>query len=125
LCRKDKARYADDGHGHRVQISGSTTALESFIAHDDRKPLDRWLGEQLKYSAREAEHLLGTPNAKLNRADRIRLKIVLAPPLVILFALFGKGLILDGWAGWFYALQRLLAEVLLSLRLLETKLKRL
>jgi hypothetical protein len=29
---------------------------------------------------------------------------------------------LDGWAGWYYAFQRALAETLLSLRLMEAKL---
>ncbi|MFM2295289.1 MAG: hypothetical protein RLZZ350_1702 [Verrucomicrobiota bacterium] len=123
LYRANAARYADDGHGHRVQISGKISSLAGKILHDDRKPLDRWLGEQLKYSAKEAVHLTSTPVAQLNRADRIRRKIILAPPLVLLFTLFGKGLIFDGWPGWFYALQRTFAEVLLSLRLLEQRLK--
>jgi hypothetical protein len=32
-------------------------------------------------------------------------------------------LILDGWRGWFYVLQRVLAEILLSLHLLDARLK--
>lgn len=124
LYRRDAARYGNIGHGHRVEISGPVLPLASRILHDDRKPLDRWFGEQLKYSAKEAKHLAETPESQLNRADRIRKKILPAPPLVLLFTLFGKGLVLDGWPGWFYALQRTLAEILLSLRLLEAKLKR-
>jgi hypothetical protein len=38
--------------------------------------------------------------------------------------LLGKGLIFDGWPGWFYVFQRTYAELLLSLRLLEAKLNR-
>ncbi|HEY8669750.1 MAG TPA: hypothetical protein VIL63_02830 [Terriglobales bacterium] len=40
-----------------------------------------------------------------------------------LYLLFARGLILDGWPGWYYVLQRTIAEMLLSLRLLEAKLK--
>ncbi|MEK7707311.1 MAG: hypothetical protein AAB380_04880, partial [Verrucomicrobiota bacterium] len=35
----------------------------------------------------------------------------------------GKGLIFDGWRGWYYVFQRTLAEIILSLRLLEQKLR--
>ncbi len=123
LYRKDKAHYRDEGHGHRVQIDGPVRALRARILHDDRKPLDRWLAEQNRYAVREAEHLLKSPVGHLNRADRLRCKVVLAPWLVLLYTLFGKGLILDGWPGWYYVLQRTLAEIMLSLRLLEEKLK--
>jgi hypothetical protein len=33
-----------------------------------------------------------------------------------------KGCLLDGWPGWFYALQRTYAELLLSLELLARRL---
>jgi hypothetical protein len=33
-------------------------------------------------------------------------------------ALPGRGLILDGWPGWFYVCQRTIAELMLSVRLL-------
>jgi len=33
-----------------------------------------------------------------------------------------KGGILDGWRGWYYALQRMFAETLLSIRLIELEL---
>jgi len=42
--------------------------------------------------------------------------------VVLLYTLFVRGVILDGWAGWYYAFQRALAETLLSLRLIEAKL---
>jgi len=121
LYRKDKARYRDAGHGHRVRIDGLTRPLSGWIDHDDRKPLDRWLQEQNRYAVIEAKHLLETPPNQLNLPDRLRRKIVLAPALVFLYALFGKGLILDGWPGWFYVFQRTVAEIILSLRLIEAR----
>jgi len=57
----------------------------------------------------------------LNRQDRLRKKIVFAPWVVFLYLLVGRGLILDGWPGWFYVLQRTVAEMLLALRLLTER----
>jgi hypothetical protein len=38
---------------------------------------------------------------------------------VFFYTLLGKGLILDGWRGCYYVLQRTLAEIVLSLYLIE------
>jgi glycosyltransferase involved in cell wall biosynthesis len=131
LYRRDRASYRDEGHGHRVQIEGNIFPLRSVIYHDDRKPLDRWLHEQERYARIEAEHLLGAksqePRAEtveFSLADRVRQMIVFAPFVVFFYTLLGKGLILDGWPGWFYVFQRTYAEVVLSLRLLEARLSR-
>ena len=122
LFQKDEAQYQDDGHAHRVVITGETRMLSGWIDHDDRKPLDRWLSEQNRYVIAEARKLLATPKQNLNLADRLRRWMVPAPLLVFLYTLLGKGLILDGWPGWYYVFQRTLAEILLSLRLIEAKL---
>ncbi|MGE0576718.1 MAG: glycosyltransferase family 2 protein [Reyranella sp.] len=116
------ARYEDEGHGHRIRIDGPVADLTAPIYHDDRKPLARWLKSQLGYAAREAAHLLAATRADLSRADRLRLMGWPAPVLVFLYVLIAKGGLLDGPAGWFYAFQRLLAEVLLVLELLDRRL---
>jgi len=121
LYRRDNGKYQDDGHGHRVVVSGETRMLSGWIDHDDRKSLDRWLSEQNRYMVLEARKLLETPKENLNFADRLRRLIVPAPPLVFFYTLLVKGLILEGWSGWYYVFQRTLAEVLLSLRLIEAK----
>ena len=59
----------------------------------------------------------------LSWPDRVRQWIIVAPALVFFYTLLGKGLILDGWPGWFYVFQRTVAEMILSLRLIEEKLK--
>jgi hypothetical protein len=46
----------------------------------------------------------------------------LAPLLVLPYVLFVKGCILDGRAGWYYALQRLFAETMIALELLDRRL---
>lgn len=123
LYRKARAQYRNEGHGHRVHIEGNVLSLKSRIFHDDRKPLDRWFHEQLRYALIEARSLTDTPRARLNRADRLRRRIVIAPFAVFFYTLLGKGLIFDGWPGWYYVFQRTLAEMLLSLRLMEQKWK--
>lgn len=122
LYRVAKARYENEGHGHRVRIAGDVTDLKGAIYHDDRKPLSRWFASQIKYAAREAEHLLTMPRAAMTRAERIRLMGWPAPILVFLYVLIAKGAILDGPQGWSYAFQRLLAEVMLALELLDRRL---
>ncbi len=124
LFRRDACRYVTDGHTQRLELAGESGWLESRIDHDDRKPLDRWFVDQLRYSALEARHLSETPVSELGVADRIRRSVVLAPPLVLAYALVGQRLVLDWWPGWYYALQRTFAELLLSLRLVEVRLRK-
>ncbi len=54
-------------------------------------------------------------------SDRIRKQKILAPLIVFFYCLILKGGILDGWHGWYYASQRVLAEVLLSIHLIEAE----
>jgi hypothetical protein len=65
--------------------------------------------------------LLSLPGSGLRRW--LRLRPPLMPIAVFLYCLFGKGLILNGRAGIFYALQRMVAEAVLSLMVLERKLR--
>jgi hypothetical protein len=67
----------------------------------------------------ELKKLVNTPHDQLSRVDRMRKKLVMVPPGVFIYSLLFKGGILDGWHGWYYALQRFVAESLLSLKLLE------
>jgi glycosyltransferase involved in cell wall biosynthesis len=123
LYRRDSATYRRDGHAHRVVVDGPLGKLTSFILHDDRKPLSRWVNSQLKYAELEAEKLESTPRNQLGWKDRLRTRYVIAPFLTVLYCLFYKGLILDGWAGVFYTCQRVFAELTLSLTLLDRKLR--
>lgn len=121
LYRKNKAVYQEDGHAHRVYVDGRTGILSSYIYHDDRKPLDSWLRAQSKYMVLESKKLLVTPVSQLSFGDRIRRQKLLAPFVVLIYCLiFNRG-ILDGWAGWYYAWQRTLAEILLSIHLIEAE----
>jgi len=122
LYRPEFAKYQDDGHAHKVEISGEKSQLKSYIYHDDRKPLSRWLWAQDRYMIIEAQKLQETPFNQLSFGDKIRKQKVLAPLIIFVYCLMLKGGILDGWRGWYYALQRMFAETLLSIRLIELEL---
>ncbi len=150
LFRVKQARYADDGHTQKLWVKDGTGELKppsrlrddgttgqrdqrigrlnGKIYHDDRKPVSQWIQAQDRYAILEAKHLIEIGNRKseignvpLSIQDRLRLKIFFAAPTMFLYLFFWRGLILDGWAGWFYVAQRTIAELLLSIRLLIEK----
>jgi glycosyltransferase involved in cell wall biosynthesis len=121
LYRREKAIYQDDGHAHRVVVEGKSSQLNGYIHHDDRKPLSRWLWSQARYMVIESKKLLETPNDQLSVGDRIRKQKILAPFIILVYCLIIKGGILDGWHGFYYAFQRVLAEILLSIHLIEAE----
>ena len=123
LYRPERAEYADFGHGHKLAIEGRVDDLTGKIDHDDRKSLRRWLSSQDKYIVREADHLLGMDPAKSTRIEKLRMMMWPAPFAALGYTLIVKGCLLDGWPGWFYALQRTYAELLLCLELVDRKLE--
>jgi hypothetical protein len=124
LYRRDRATYVNEGHGHRVTISGNLGWLTGKIYHDDRKPLSRWFATQQHYAAEEANYMLSSNRGALQGFDRIRLTGWLAPAVAFLHALIVKGCLFDGWPGWYYALQRLLAETMITLEIIDRRLRR-
>lgn len=122
LYRRLKARYRDEGHGHRVTIDGDVSKLAGQVVHDDRKPLSRWVASQQSYALREAQYLLSSDTNQLSLSDRIRLMRWPAPILVFFYTLFWKRCFLEGWIGWYYVLQRTFAEILISLELTDRRL---
>ena len=78
---------------------------------------------QQRYAAEEARYLAEAPADKLTRSDGIRRTAWLAPLGILFYTLFFKGGVLDGWPGWFYALQRLIAESLIALEIVERRLR--
>jgi glycosyltransferase involved in cell wall biosynthesis len=123
LYRRSTAAYVDEGHTQRVRIDGELLQLNHPIYHDDRKPIGRWFNSQARYASLEASHLLTRDVSKLGRADRLRLLILPAPVLMFFYLLFIKRCLLDGWSGWYYVFQRVCAETMLSIELLDRRLR--
>jgi glycosyltransferase involved in cell wall biosynthesis len=123
LYRREAACYRNEGHGHRVVVDGDVRDLSGAIFHDDRKPLARWFASQQRYARIEAEHLLGL-GEPARGTDRLRLMGWPAPIGVLFYTLFVKGCLLDGWAGWYYVLQRVIAEALIAIEIADRRLRR-
>ncbi len=123
LYRVKNARYVNEGHGHKVSVSGDVRALSGVIYHDDRKPLSRWLTSQQSYARLEADYLLKTDRGLHSASDRLRRMAWPAPIVVFFYVLLVKGCLFDGWAGWFYTLQRALAECMIALELIDRRLR--
>lgn len=123
LFRCRGAKYIQDGHAHRVFVEGRIENLQAFIYHDDRKPLSRWLDSQTSYARHEADHLGGGSHVAMRWQDRVRLIIGAAPLMMFLYVFLVRGGIFDGKHGLYYALQRAYAELLLSLELLDRRLR--
>jgi glycosyltransferase involved in cell wall biosynthesis len=124
LYRRDHAHYRNEGHSHKVVVPGKILPLSGVIFHDDRKPLMRWFNSQLQYAHEEAKYLLQANRKALCTADKIRLAAWPSPLMVLLYTLLVKGCLLDGWIGWYYALQRLFAETSISLEIIDRRLRR-
>ena len=120
LLRKDKFCVWDRGHTEAWDVEGPIATLRGRVLHDDWKPTERWVVGQTRYMQRELQSLR-VDGAGVVRW--LRLRPPLMPIVTFIHCLFGKGLIFNGRAGIFYALQRLVAEALLSLMVLEAKLR--
>jgi len=124
LFRREKAHYRQDGHAHRVVVSGDIADLHSLMLHDDRKSVVRWLSSQSIYQRQEVDKLLAAEAKSMSLPDRIRKQKLFSPLLAFFYCLFVKRGILDGKAGLYYAFQRMIAEGLLSVYLLDEELAR-
>jgi glycosyltransferase involved in cell wall biosynthesis len=124
LYRREGAKYQDEGHGHRVQVTGRVGSLNGPVIHDDRKPLSRWFESQVRYAKREADYLLTAERGQLSRVDRIRRSGWLAPLLVFPYTFLVKRCFLDGLPGWLYVLQRTIAELTIALELVDRRVRK-
>lgn len=119
LYRRQGAAYVQVGHTQRIVIQGEIHRLTAPALHDDRKPLSAWLAAQDRYAQLECQLLLTTPWSALSWRDRLRRMVFITPWLVPVYCLtVGRGL-LDGRPGLYYALQRGIAEAILSLKLIQ------
>ncbi len=121
LFRRALGSFEEEGHQQRLGLRGRAEHLGGPIYHDDLKPLSRWLVAQERYASLEAGRLLTTNLSDLEWRDRIRRVGMLAAPLAMAYSLVGKGCLLDGRAGLYYAFQRGIAEAILALKLWEAR----
>ena len=120
LLRRSCFSVHDRGHTEAWEVYGTIGTLNGRVIHDDWKPTKQWVEGQARYWQLEIESMqLWKPGP----VRWLRFWPPLMPIAVFLYCLFGKGLILNGRAGIFYALQRTVSEAILSLMVLERKLR--
>lgn len=121
LLRRGAFAFWQDGHTQRVRVHGRVERLRAPLIHDDRKDLPRFIDRQKKYMRQEAAKLRATPWLALPASGRIRKLRVVAPFGTLFYTLFVKWAILDGRAGLRYAVERFLAEAVLSIELFRSR----
>ena len=84
--------------------------------------MSKWLLAQDRYMRLEAQHIGLMKWSELGAADKIRKLLLFAPFIIFIYCYVGKLLLLDGRPGLYYAIQRMLAESLLALRLIDHQL---
>ena len=119
LLRRGCFSVRDRGHTEAWEVNGVIATLSNRIIHDDWKSTGQWVTGQARYMQRELEWMRVNEDGLVRW---LRLRPPLMPIVMFLYCVFGKGLLLNGRAGIFYALQRLVAEGVLSLMVLEEQL---
>lgn len=99
--------------------------MAAAMLHDDRKSPDNFVARQRRYARLEAEYLWSESWAALSWRKRIRRLLIVAPWAAPLFALFYKGVALDGIPGFKYAWERAQAESFIAGALLRLMLSNL
>lgn len=123
LFRRMGARYVQDGHTERLILSGNIVDARTKLIHEDKKSLDRYLLSQIKYSKLEIAKINSAATAK-GFKTKLRKIPGLAPLLVAVYLLIFRGGLFRGRASRHYILQRLIAELTISLRLLDDKIRK-
>jgi glycosyltransferase involved in cell wall biosynthesis len=121
LLRKDKFNVRGRGHTEQWNVEGAVATLSGRVVHDDWKSMGQWVTGQTRYMQRELDWLREGDGGGL--VQWLRRRPPLMPIAAFIYSLVGKGLIFGGRAGMFYALQRMLAEAILSLMVLEAELR--
>jgi glycosyltransferase involved in cell wall biosynthesis len=117
VVRPQNVRVFQDGHTQRFHADGHLYWFRCRIAHDDRKPLDRWVQDQLRYSSLEAGKLMSS-HPRPGLKSKVR-RLGLMPLLGGIAAYLRAGGPLKGKAALEYAYERLTFETLLAMRVLR------
>ena len=121
LLRRDRFSVRDKGHTEVWSVNGPVEILKARVIHDDWKSMEHWTAAQGRYMRRELDRL---SRNQVGMRDWLRLRPPLMPIVMLFYCLLVKGLIFNGRAGIFYTLQRVVAEAVLSLMVLEETLRK-
>jgi glycosyltransferase involved in cell wall biosynthesis len=121
VFRRADARITQPGHSQDIGVDGESYRFTERLAHDDRKPLARFVESQRIYAGLEADRLMRPGTRRWQ--DRVR-QTALTPFIVGPAAYLAAGGPLAGRAALQYACERTVFECLLALELLRRRLHR-
>jgi hypothetical protein len=108
---KDAIRIEQCGHTQAFTADTPLYRFRAKLIHEDRKPFSRWVANQLKYAALEAERIRTAPASSLR--DRLR-RSGFSPAILGAYAYLRAGGPLAGHAARAYAQERMVFESLLA-----------
>lgn len=108
-------------HTQHFAVAGDVYSFQSYVIHDDRKSLERWVAAQLSYQVLNDETI--SENGGPRRLKYSLRRAGIMPPLVGLLAYLRSGGPFGGAASARYAYERVVCESLLAIRLLNRRLQ--
>jgi glycosyltransferase involved in cell wall biosynthesis len=111
LFRKDRVRIKQTGHSQVFEVDGPVSRFRSQLIHEDLKPMNRWLSNQVNYASLEAARIRQMP--KKSFKDRLRM-LGISPAIWGAYAYMKAGGPLRRGAAGAYAYERLIFEAILA-----------
>jgi len=118
IFKRTSVSITQIGHKHHFSVPGSVYRFNCKLLHDDRKPLERWIGSQTGYAALEKQRMAEIDRPSLREALR---KAGVMPWIAGIYAYIKSGGPLKGKASLEYAYQRTLYECILAMHLFQTE----
>lgn len=116
VFRKDCVHVRQVGHTQVFEVNGPLCHFRSKLIHEDRKMVNRWVHNQIKYASLEATRIKGCD--RLSFKDRLRV-LGISPILWGAYAYLKAGGPLNSPASRAYAYERLTFEAILARLLAE------
>jgi glycosyltransferase involved in cell wall biosynthesis len=121
LFRRSLVRIGQSHHTQEFTVEGGIYRFKSPLIHDDQKSIERWLSSQLAYQTLIEKSLF---NGGRKRFRDLLRRLGIMPPLIGALAYIKAGGPLRGAAAARYAYERSLSESILTLMLLDARLKK-
>jgi glycosyltransferase involved in cell wall biosynthesis len=116
VFRKDSVRISQPGHTQIFEVAGPLCEFRSKLIHEDRKPVARWMQNQIKYARLEAARI--KRSRQLGFKDWLRVAGI-SPVVWGAYAYLKAGGPWKSPASRAYAYERLMFEALLARVLTE------
>jgi glycosyltransferase involved in cell wall biosynthesis len=116
LFRRDQVHISQTGHSQVFEVNGAVCRFRSHLIHEDLKPMNRWLSNQVRYASLEAARIRKTP--KKSFKDWLRV-FGISPGIWAAYAYLKAGGPLRRGASEAYAYERLIFEAILARMLTE------